>query len=123
MAPAPSPKSQSYETSVPSGSNDWFTPAGLGTWGDGRTVILGTKGYIELRKYLDVARDKAGEHVYIVDDAGERHLNVTGQVGFRFFGQLILDCLNRTENAMTQEHTFLAAELALQAQAAAKRIE
>ena len=36
---------------------DWYTPKGLGTWGDGRTVILGTEGYIELRKYIDVARD------------------------------------------------------------------
>ncbi len=101
---------------------DWFTPAGLGTWGDGRTVILGTKGYIELRKYLDVARDKTGDNVYIVDDAGERHINVTGQVGFRFFGQLILDCLNRTEKAMTQAHAFKAAELCLRAQMAARKI-
>jgi predicted dehydrogenase len=101
---------------------DWFTPAGLGTWGDGRTVILGTKGYIELRKYVDVARDKTGDHVYLVDDAGERHLNVTGQVGFRFFGQLILDCLNRTETAMTQAHAFKAAELCLRAQLAARKI-
>jgi predicted dehydrogenase len=101
---------------------DWFTPAGLGTWGDGRTVILGTKGYIELRKYIDVARDKLGDNVYIVDDAGERHVNVTGQVGFRYFGQLILDCLNRTENAMTQAHAFKAAELCLRAQLAARKI-
>jgi predicted dehydrogenase len=101
---------------------DWFTPDGLCTWGDGRTVILGTKGYIELRKYVDVARDKAGDNVYLVDGAGERYLNVTGQVGFRFFGELILDCLNRTEKAMTQAHVFKAAELCLRAQLAARRI-
>ena len=101
---------------------DWFTPNGLSTWGDGRTVVLGTKGYIELRKYVDVARDKSGDQVYIVDDQGERHLNVTGQVGFRFFGQLILDCLNRTEKAMTQAHAFKAAELCLRAQLAARKI-
>lgn len=101
---------------------DWFTPDGLGTWGDGRTVILGTKGYVELRKYVDVARDKLGDHVYIVDDQGERHLNVTGQVGFRFFGELILDCLQRTEKAMTQAHAFKAAELCLRAQLAARKI-
>jgi len=101
---------------------DWFNPAGLSTWGDGRTVILGTKGYIELRKYVDVGRDKQGENVYIVDDAGERYLNVTGQVGFRFFGQFILDCLNRAENAMTQAHAFKAAELCLRAQLAARKI-
>ncbi|MEX2044295.1 MAG: Gfo/Idh/MocA family oxidoreductase [Opitutus sp.] len=101
---------------------DWFTPDGLSTWGDGRTVILGTKGYIELRKYLDVARDKAGDNVYIVDDAGERYVNVAGKVGFRFFGGLILDCLNRTEKAMTQAHAFKAAELCLRAQLAARKI-
>ncbi|MSU51553.1 MAG: Gfo/Idh/MocA family oxidoreductase [Opitutus sp.] len=101
---------------------DWFTPDGLSTWGDGRTVILGTRGYIELRKYLDVARDKSGDNVYIVDDTGERHINVAGQVGFRFFGQLILDCLNRTETAMTQAHAFKAAELCLRAQLAARKI-
>jgi predicted dehydrogenase len=101
---------------------DWFTPDGLSTWGDGRTVILGTKGYIELRKYVDVGREKTGDHVYLVDDRGEHHLNVAGQVGFPFFGELILDCLNRTEKAMTQAHAFKAAELCLRAQAAAKKI-
>lgn len=101
---------------------DWFTPAGLRTWGDGRTVILGTDGYIELRKYVDIARDPAGDHVYLVDAKGEHHVNVAGQVGFRYFGELILDCLHRTENAMTQAHAFKAAELCLQAQAAARRI-
>jgi len=101
---------------------DWFTPAGLGTWGDGRTVILGTEGYIELRKYVDVARDKAGEHLYLVDGKGEHHLPVAGKIGFRFFGQLVRDCLDRTETAMTQVHAFKAAELCLLAQGAARRI-
>lgn len=101
---------------------DWFTPDGLGTWGDGRTVILGSKGYIELRKYIDVGREKTSDNVYIVDDKGERHLNVAGQVGFRFFGEFILDCLNRTEKAMTQAHAFKAAELCLRAQLAARKI-
>ena len=101
---------------------DWFTPPGLGTWGDGRLVILGTKGYIELRKYIDVARDKQGDQLYLVDDKGEHHLNLTGQVGFPFFGELIIDCLNRTEKAMTQAHAFKAAELCLRAQAAARRL-
>lgn len=101
---------------------DWFTPDGLSTWGDGRMTILGTKGYIELRKYVDVGREKSGNHVYLVDEKGEHHLHVEGQVGFRFFGELILDCLNRTEKAMTQAHAFKAAELCLRAQAAARKI-
>lgn len=99
---------------------DWFTPKGLSTWGDGRTFILGTKGTIELRKYLEIGREKTGNHVYIADEHGEQHLQVTGQVGFRFFGELILDCLNRTETAMTQAHAFKAAELCLRAQAEAR---
>lgn len=41
---------------------------------------------------------------------------MSGQVGFPFFGQLILDCLHRTENAMTQAHCFKAAELCVKAQ-------
>ncbi len=101
---------------------DWFTPTGLSTWGDGRMIILGEKGTIELRKYVDIARDKTGNHVYLVDGKGEQHIEVEGKVGYRFFGELILDCLNRTAKAMTQVHAFKAAELCLKAQAAAKKI-
>lgn len=101
---------------------DWFTPDGLGTWGDGRTLILGTRGYIELRKYLNVATGRQGDNLILVDDRGEQFINVAGRVGFRFFGELILDCLNRTETAMTQAHAFKAAELCLLAQQAARRI-
>ncbi|WP_379127220.1 Gfo/Idh/MocA family protein [Paenibacillus sp. sgz500958] len=95
---------------------DWFTPEGLGTWGDGRTVILGTEGYIELRKYIDIGRSNTSDHVYWVDRQGEHYEQVAGTVGFPFFGELILDCLNRTEIAMTQDHVFMAAELCLKAQ-------
>ncbi|MDR1011148.1 MAG: Gfo/Idh/MocA family oxidoreductase, partial [Opitutaceae bacterium] len=101
---------------------DWMTPDGLGAWGDGRVFILGTKGFIELRTYIDIARERTENHVYIADEKSERHLNVTGQTGFPFFGQLILDSLNRTENAMTQAHAFKAAELSLIAQANARRL-
>lgn len=97
---------------------DWFTPNGLSTWGDGRTIIMGTQGYIELRKYVDVTRG-GGDQVYLVDQQREQHFAVAGQVGYPFFGELMRDCLNRTELAMTQAHTFKAAELAMQAQAAA----
>jgi predicted dehydrogenase len=95
---------------------DWFTPEGLGTWGDGRTLILGTDGYIELRKYCDVGRDPRGNHLYLVNQSGAQHLELDGQVGYRFFGGLILDCLQGTERAMTQAHAFKAAELSLRAQ-------
>jgi predicted dehydrogenase len=102
---------------------DWFTPDGLGTWGDGRTFILGTEGYIELRKYIDVARQPEGDQVYLVDHSGEHHFGVHGQVGYPFFGQFIKDCLVRSDRAMTQEHAFKAAELCIRAQMRANRIE
>lgn len=102
---------------------DWFTPDGLRSWGDGRTFLLGTKGYIELRKYVDVARDPVGDQVYLVDGEGEHHFSVHGQVGYPFFGQLVRDCLDRTETSMSQDHAFKAAELCVAAEALARRIE
>lgn len=102
---------------------DWFTPDGLSNWGDGRTFLLGTDGYIELRKYVDIASGTHRENmVYWVDRDGEHVLDATGQVGCPFFGRLIRDCLDRTETAMTQEHAFRAAELCLRAQALADGI-
>jgi len=95
---------------------DWFTPDGLSTWGDGRTFITGTEGTIEIRKYVDVARKATGDHLFLVNKDGEKHYELSGEVGFPFFGELILDCIHRTENAMTQAHAFKAAELCLQAQ-------
>lgn len=94
---------------------DWFTPDGLTSWGDGRLTLLGTKGYIEIRKYVDITRQER-DVVYLVNNEGELRYPVAGKIGFPFFGELILDCLNRTENAMTQEHAFKAAELCVRAQ-------
>lgn len=102
---------------------DWHTPDGLGTWGDGRAIILGTEGYIEIRKYIDVGRENTGNHLYLVNQEGEQHFDLSGKVGCPFFGEFILDCLNGTENAMTQEHAFKAAELCIDAQEKAMKVE
>jgi len=102
---------------------DWFTPDGLGTWGDGRVFILGTDGYIEIRKYIDVARDKQGDQLYLVNHQGEKHYQLSGQVGCPFFGEFILDCLNGTEHAMSQEHALKAASLCIEAQEQAIKVE
>ncbi|MGH7578349.1 MAG: Gfo/Idh/MocA family protein [Longimicrobiales bacterium] len=100
---------------------DWFTPDGLPTWGDGRLTILGSEGYIELRKYVDVGGRDGGDHLFIVDGDGVRHIDC-GDVELPYGGQLVDDILNRTETAMTQAHCFLAAELSLRAQAEAQQI-
>ena len=101
---------------------DWFTPDGLQTWGDGRSFILGTEGFIEQRKYMNIGTSDGPGHLFLANGKEEKHYNVEGKVGYPFFGELILDCLNRTENAMTQAHAFKAAELCVKAQIAAKVI-
>jgi predicted dehydrogenase len=95
---------------------DWLTPDGLSAWGDGRVFILGTDGFIEMRKAIDLARSKQGANVFLANHKTEEFINVEGIVGTPFFGKLILDCLNRTENAMTQAHIFKASELCVKAQ-------
>ncbi len=95
---------------------DWFTPDGSRAWGDGRTFVMGTKGVIEIRKYMDVGRSDTGDRIFLVDGSRETEIECSGQIGFPFFGDLILDVLNRTEKSMTQEHAFKAAELSLIAQ-------
>jgi predicted dehydrogenase len=102
---------------------DWFTPDGLRTWGDGRTFILGTDGYMELRKNENVASGEGSDLIFLVDQSGEKLIEAAGTVGFPYFGELILDCLNGTDNAMNQDHTFKAAELALIAERDALRIQ
>ena len=101
---------------------DWFTPKGLGAWGDGRATIIGTDGYIELRKYLNVAADPDGDHVFMVNHEGEHHFKASGQCGFPFFGRFIQDCIHRTETAISQKHTFRVMELAMDAQEKAIRL-
>jgi predicted dehydrogenase len=101
---------------------DWFTPDGLGVWGDGRLTILGTDGYIELRKYIDIAGRPGGDHLFLVDRKGIRHVDCS-RTELPYGPQLRDDVLNRTETAMPQAHCFLATELALKAQAGAAWIQ
>lgn len=96
---------------------DWFTPDGLQTWGDGRSIILGTDGFIEQRKYMQLGEPQStGGHLYLANGQEETAFHLAGEVGYPFFGELIRDCLDRTETAMTQDHAFKAAELAVRAQ-------
>jgi predicted dehydrogenase len=99
---------------------DWFTPDGLPNWGDGRLVILGTEGYLELRKYIDVAGAPGIDHLFLVDRKGIQRIDCTG-VELPYGRQLIADVLNRTETAMPQARCFKAMELALTAQAMAEK--
>lgn len=94
---------------------DWFTPDGLPTWGDGRLTILGTEGYIELRKYVDVGGAEGTDHLILAN--GDRCEKIdASDAGMPYFARLTNDIRNRTETAMTQAHAFKVCELALKAQ-------
>ena len=100
---------------------DWFTPKGLGVWGDGRLTILGTDGYIELRKYVDISGRAGGDHLFLVDGKGQQYIDCKA-VELPYGPRLMRDVLNRTQTAMPQAHCFLATELALRAEAMATRV-
>lgn len=100
---------------------DWYTPKGLGTWGDGRLTILGTDGYIELRKYIDIAGRPGTDHLFLVDAKGVQHLDCSREP-LPYGPSLLADIRERSETAMPQAHCFLATELALKAQALATRV-
>jgi predicted dehydrogenase len=99
---------------------DWYTPAGLETWGDVRLTILGTEGYIELRKNCDIGGRPRGNHLFLVNADGVHYIDCHG-VELPYGQQLLNDIEQRSETAMPQNHCFLASELALQAQAQAQR--
>jgi predicted dehydrogenase len=100
---------------------DWFTPDKLPTWGDGRLFLVGTEGTIELRKYVDVAGKPGGDHLFLVNRDGVRHIDCS-TTKITYGEQLRDDVNNRTETAMPQAHCFLATELSLVAEANATRI-
>jgi predicted dehydrogenase len=100
---------------------DWFTPDGLDTWGDGRLTVLGTEGFIECRKYTDLSGRPGGNHLFLVDQAGTHYIDCK-EVALPYGRQLLDDIRNRTETAMPQAHSFLAAQLVLEAEAGAQRL-
>ncbi len=100
---------------------DWFTPDGLKSWGDGRLTILGTEGFIEIRKNIDPGGREGGNHLFITDNKETRYIDCSKEA-LPYGEQLVNDILNRTETAMSQEHCFLATELALKAQKQAQTV-
>ncbi len=100
---------------------DWFTPDGLATWGDARLTILGTEGTIEVRKFVDLAGRTGGDHLFLVDRDGTRHIDCA-DAELPFYRDLCRDVLARSETAMSQAHCLSVCRLALAAQAQAVRI-
>jgi predicted dehydrogenase len=99
---------------------DWFTADGLPTWGDGRLLVLGNEGTIELRKNLDIAGRPGTDHLFLVDETSTRYVDCSGRE-LTYFRDFAADVANRTATAMPQAHVFNMCRLALEAQARAAR--
>jgi predicted dehydrogenase len=100
---------------------DWFTPDGLQTWGDTRLTVLGSDGYIEVRKNIDITGRPGSNHLFLVDQKETRYID-TSHTALPYGERLVDDVLNRTETSMPQAHVFLVMELALKAEKQAIRI-
>lgn len=94
---------------------DWFTPDGLPTWGDGRLVLLGTEGTIELRKYVDIAGRPGADHVFLSDAKGVRHIDASAEP-LRYFPRFLADVRDRSQTAMPAGHALNVTRLAITAQ-------
>ncbi len=94
---------------------DWYTPQGLPTWGDGRLIVLGTEGYLELRKYVDIEGRPGGDHLFVVDGERTEYIDCS-EAPLTYYPDLVNDVRNRTNTACPQEHTFEVMRLALVAQ-------
>jgi predicted dehydrogenase len=100
---------------------DWFTPDGLPAWGDVRLTILGTEGYIELRKAVDIGGREGKDHLFLVDSKGVTHIDCSAEP-ITYFSDLLADVRDRTETAVSQEHIYEVTRLSLDAQAKALRV-
>jgi predicted dehydrogenase len=99
---------------------DWHTPDGLGLWGDGRTFLVGSDGTLELRRTIDASGRGVGGHLFVVDGAGPRYIDVPATEP-PFAAQVLADVRDRTETAMSTEHALAVTELSLRAQDLAGR--
>ncbi|NNL66200.1 MAG: Gfo/Idh/MocA family oxidoreductase [Myxococcales bacterium] len=99
---------------------DWYTPAGLGTWGDVRLTVLGTAGQLEVRKNVDPAGWPGAEHVVLVDGAETRHIDCQRDP-LPFGERLLADVVERRCSAQDPALAFRAQDLALEAQALSSR--
>ncbi len=73
---------------------DWYTPDGLNNWGDGRLTILGTDGYIELRKYIDIAGRPGTDHLFLVDSKQTHYIDCS-DADLPYAANLAADVLDR----------------------------
>lgn len=94
---------------------DWFAPDGLPSWGDGRLFLLGTEGTIALRKYVDLAGRPGGDHLFLTDRHGTRHIDCSPEP-LTYFARFLSDVRNRSHTATPPDHALTVTRLAIRAQ-------
>lgn len=102
-------------------SADWLVPSRFSSWGDPRLFIVGERGFIEVRKTLDLGSSDDGDIVIIADQAGVRRIDARGRE-LTFVSTFLSDVRERTQRAISQAHVFKVCELAILAQDAAVRL-
>ena len=91
-------------------------------WGDGRIVLTGTDGVLELRKYVDSAGPNGLElapHLILTNGDVPRRIPCADRSGFS--AAILADAHNGTDTAIAQETAFHIMELGLDAQEMAER--
>jgi predicted dehydrogenase len=94
---------------------DWLSPAGLPTWGDGRLFVVGTAGYLEARKYVDINGKPGTDHLILVDGNGIQHIDCTTSRP-TFFADLLADLRTGEHTALPPDRTATVTRIALRAQ-------
>ena len=97
---------------------DYLSPKGLKTWGDGRLMIVGTDGTLEVRTNVDVAGRKGKEHLIAVDAKGTRRIDCT-KAKVDWAKRLVADVVDGSDTFVNQDHVRAVCDLTLRAQAAA----
>jgi predicted dehydrogenase len=97
---------------------DYLSPTGLKTWGDGRLMIVGTDGTLEVRTNVDVAGRKGKEHLIVTDAKGVRRIDCTiAKVDWA--RRVVADVLDGSDTFVSAPHVRAVCDVTLRAQAAA----
>ena len=97
---------------------DYLSPTGLKTWGDGRLMIVGTDGTLEVRTNVDVAGRKGKEHLIVVDAKGTRRIDCTS-AKVDWAKRLVADVVEGSDTFVSADHVRAVCDLTLRAQVVA----
>jgi hypothetical protein len=98
---------------------DYLSPSGLKTWGDGRLMIVGTEGTLEVRTNVDVAGRKGKEHLIVTDAKGVRRIDCT-VTKVDWAKRVVADVVDGSDTFVSQDHVRAVCDVTLRAQAAAQ---